>query len=91
MSFTGGQKLAPMVEQRAMHLDTVILDIRKNANWPLRTEFRRITTHLPATEDEREARIKQETEDHPDWTDASRHLVRSDIRTMTNDLGVGTR
>jgi hypothetical protein len=89
LSFLESQKLSPTVAQRAWYLDTVILDVRKNANWPLRTEIRAINTPLPATEDGWEARIKEEASQYKCVRGARRYLARSDATTMVRDWADG--
>ncbi len=84
-SFIDEQKQAPMVARRAMHLDTVVLDIRRNANWPLQTTFKIITTPMPTNPDEWEAKIQMEAPERPFKNVAKRYLCRNNTEMMRNE------
>jgi hypothetical protein len=79
------QEMAPMVAQREGYLGTVILIVRDNANWPLRTVVKGITPSLPTINVEWEAKIKVETPVRPYNNRCDRYIARSDKHMMTVD------
>ncbi|ERF69892.1 hypothetical protein EPUS_05434 [Endocarpon pusillum Z07020] len=86
-SFRFSQELAPMTLPRPNYLHTVILDIRDNANWPLKTEVRGVTTSLPTNPVEWEARIKRFAPDSPGNNTLGRFMARGNKGLMTADWG----
>ena len=90
-SFHLSQEIAPMTIQRPSKLHTVILDIRENANWPLKTEVRGVTTSLPTNRVEWEARIKRFAPDSPENNTLDRFFARGNKGLMTADWGRAIR
>lgn len=68
-SFVETQSMVPVVAQRATCLGTVILSLVGNADWPVWTNVRGITTPVPTTEDEWERTLTNETYD---WSCSNR-------------------
>ncbi|KAF7505961.1 hypothetical protein GJ744_012403 [Endocarpon pusillum] len=90
-SFHLSQELAPMTMLRPNYLHTVILDIRDNANWPLKTEVRGVTTSLPTNPVEWEARIKRFAPDSSVNNTLGRFLARGNKALMEADWGRASR
>lgn len=90
-SFLLSPELAPMIEQPPNYLHTVIIDIRDNANWPLKTEVRGVTTSLPTNPAEWEARIQRFAPDPPGNNTLARFFARSDKEVMKADWGRASR
>lgn len=90
-SFLLSQELAPMIEQPPNYIHTVILDIRDNANWPLNTEVRGVTTSLPTNPAEWEARIQRFAPDSPGNNTLGRFFARGNKEVMSADWGRAIR
>jgi hypothetical protein len=84
-TFLMTQDQAPVTTIPVNRLHTVILDVKKNANWPLETVVKGITTALPANADEWDAELHAQAPDGAHNNRLIRYQARCSNGVMTND------